>query len=111
MPDIQVTNVGDVSVVAFSGRLDMVSAPRLRAQLAELAAAGRARLVVELSGVPFIDSSGLGALISGLKSARQAGGDLRLAGPGEQAVSVLRLTTLDRVLVCHATVEEAVAAL
>src|SRR5205809_5297005 len=45
---------------------------------------GNRQLVVDLDQVNFIDSSGLGALISGLKSARQAGGDLRIANPSEQ---------------------------
>ena len=111
MKDMNVSGEGTVRVVALEGRLDMVTAPRLREVLANLAGSGTPKLVVNLAAVSFIDSSGLGALIAGLKAARQAGGDLRLAAPGDQAVSVLRLTTLDRVLVCHATVEEAVAAL
>jgi anti-anti-sigma factor len=56
------------------------------------------KLAVDLSAVEFIDSSGLGALIGGLKAARTAGGDLRIAGATEQVVSVLRLTNLDKVL-------------
>ncbi len=54
--------------------------------------------MVDLSGVETIDSSGLGALISGLKAARQSGGDLRISEPGEQALAVLELTNLNRVL-------------
>jgi anti-sigma B factor antagonist len=46
----------------------------------------------------FIDSSGLGAVIGGLKTARQAGGDLRIASLTPQVASVLQLTNLDRVL-------------
>lgn len=80
------------------GRLNMVAAPDLREQLHSLVREGNSRLVVDLSGVDSIDSSGLGALISGLKVARQAGGDLRIAAPGEQAVAVLELTNLNRVL-------------
>jgi anti-sigma B factor antagonist len=54
-----------------------------------------------------MDSSGLGALIAGLKSARQAGGDLRLARPNEQVRTVLSLTNLDRVLRARDTVDGA----
>jgi len=67
------------------------------------------RLVVDLGAVTFIDSSGFGALIGGLKAARQAGGDLRIARPTNQALVVLKLTSLDRVLRPFASVEEAVA--
>lgn len=88
----------NVSLIRAEGRLDMVSASGLRAIVADALAAGRTRIVVDLSGVAFMDSSGLGALVGCLKAARQAEGDLRLARPSAQVVSVLRLTNLDRVL-------------
>ena len=59
---------------------------------------GRAHVVVDLTAVPFMDSSGLGAIIAALKKARQAHGDLRIAGANEQVITVLKLTNLDRVL-------------
>lgn len=80
------------------GRLNMVAAPDLREQLHDLVRAGNTRIVVDLSAVETIDSSGLGALISGLKAARQGGGDLRISSPSEQAIAVLELTNLNRVL-------------
>lgn len=92
------TTASGVLVVCPTGRLNMVAEPDLREQLHSLVREGNNRLVVDLSGVDSIDSSGLGALISGLKVARQSGGDLRLAAPGEQAVAVLELTNLNRVL-------------
>jgi anti-sigma B factor antagonist len=98
------------AVVRPEGRLTMVTAPELRAAVADAVAAGCARVVVDLSGVEFIDSSGLGAVIGGLKTARQAGGDLRIAGPGEQVRMVLQLTNLDRVLRAHGSVAEALGA-
>ena len=64
-------------------------------------------LVLDLSDVTFIDSSGLGALIAGLKATRRAGGDLRIAQVPEQVMTVLRLTNLDRVLRAHPTVADA----
>ncbi|MGN6972621.1 STAS domain-containing protein, partial [Neisseria sp. P0009.S001] len=80
------------------GWLNMVAAPDLREQLRSLVQSGSARVVVDLSGVESIDSSGLGALISGLKAARNAGGDLRISGPNTQVMAVLELTNLNRVL-------------
>jgi anti-sigma B factor antagonist len=100
-----------VAVAHLEGRLDLLSAQALKTRLSEAVTAGNHRLVVDLGDVPFIDSSGLGALISGLKAARQAGGDLRVARPGDQPRVVLRLTTLDRVLRPYPTVEEALAGL
>jgi len=94
-------------VLAPQGKLNLVSAPAVKARVDELVRGGDVRIVVDLGGVEFIDSSGLGALIGGLKSARQAGGDVRIAAPGEQVKAVLRLTNLDRILAPHDTVEEA----
>ncbi len=96
-------------VVRLAGRLDLASAAQLKQQLTRVIAEGHRRLVVDLGEVTFIDSSGLGALIAGLKAARFQHGDLRIARPAEQARLVLELTTLDRVLRPYLTVEEALA--
>ena len=101
---------GGVTVVRPEGRLDLLSAAELKRLLVEEVGAGQNRLVVDLMGVTFIDSSGLGALIGGLKAARTAGGNLRLARAGEQALTILELTTLDRELRPYPTVEAALAA-
>jgi len=93
--------------VLSTGRLNMVAAPKLREVVAETVAAGNNRIVVNLSGTDFMDSSGLGALIGCLKLARQAGGDLRIACVQPQVQMVLELTSMDRVLRPHASAEEA----
>lgn len=103
------SEVNGATVLVASGRLNMVSAPRFKAGVDDEVGAGNARLVVDLSGVEFIDSSGLGAIVGGLKAARQAGGDLRIAACGEQVRAVLGLTNLDRILRPYDSVEEAVA--
>jgi anti-sigma B factor antagonist len=95
------------TVMRLDGRLNMVSAPQLKAAVAAAVQAGRTRVVVDLTAVTFLDSSGLGALIAGLKATRQAGGDLRMTGANEQVRTVLRLTNLDRVLRPHDTLEAA----
>jgi anti-sigma B factor antagonist len=108
MIEFAVTTRDDgVGVVTPTGRLNMVSARRLKELLADLVAQGTTRIVVDMDGVTFLDSSGLGALIGGLKSARQAGGDLRIARVTPSVLSVFRLTNLDRVLRPRENVEEA----
>jgi anti-sigma B factor antagonist len=94
-------------VLSPKGKFNLVAAPPLKARIDELVAAGQARLVVDLHAVDFIDSSGLGALVGGLKAARQQGGDLRIAAAGDQVRAVLKLTNLDRILTPYATVEQA----
>lgn len=95
------TQPSGVVVVKPTGRLNMVAAPTLRKELHTIVEGGQTRVTVDLSAVDFIDSSGLGALISGLKVARQAGGDLRIAAPTRQVIAVLELTNLNRVLRAH----------
>ena len=98
---------GRVAVVKLDGRLNLVSAARLKSTIEEVVDHGGTHVVVDLAAVTFMDSSGLGALIAALKKARQAQGDLRIAGVNEQVSTVLRLTNLDRVLRPFATVEAA----
>jgi anti-sigma B factor antagonist len=101
------TTPSGAMVVRPEGRLNMVAAPGLRKELHSLVEQGNSRIVVDLSGTDFIDSSGLGALISGLKAARQAGGDLRIAAPTRQVTTVMELTNLNRVLRSHETADGA----
>lgn len=87
-----------IGVVAPKGRLNMVSARQLKETLTELVGSGSTRVVVDLGETTFLDSSGLGAIIAGLKSARQAGGDLRIARPTPAVLTVFQLTNMDKVL-------------
>ncbi|WP_193607247.1 STAS domain-containing protein [Nocardioides lijunqiniae] len=96
-----------IGVVTPQGRLNMVSARRLKEILAELVGGGTHRIVVDLGETTFLDSSGLGALIGGLKSARQAGGDLRIARVSPAVMTVFELTNLDRVLRARDSVDGA----
>ncbi len=97
-----------VTVLAPSGRLDVVGAPALKEAVSEaMKKNGHPKLVIDLEGVTFVDSSGLGSVVSALKQVRTSKGDLRLAAPNQQVRVVLELTTLDRVFPYFATVEEA----
>ena len=109
MPQDVELRENDVALIHPVGRLDMSSAHELRDAVAAALSGGARRLLVDMSGVSFVDSSGLGAIIGGLKAARLSGGDLRLVNPSEQARSVLALTTLDRVLRIYDTEDDALA--
>jgi anti-sigma B factor antagonist len=98
---------GAVAVIRPEGRRTATTVPQLRKAVDDLVAAGNVRIVVDLGATEFVDSSGLGALIGGLKAARLAGGDLRIAAMTEPVRRVLKLTNLDRVLRDHPTVESA----
>ena len=97
----------DIILVRLDGRLDARSSPNVKAILQELLNKEQVKIIVDLEDVPFIDSSGLAALVSGLRVAREKGGDVVLSGAQSQAQVVFRLTMLDRVFAIHPTLEEA----
>lgn len=99
-----------MSIMHLKGRLDMLSSDQLRLAVQAQLSAGRQQIIIDLGGVNFIDSSGLGSMIGCLKAARHIGGELRIARPGKEARSLLHLTNLDLILNPHATVEEAIQA-
>jgi anti-sigma B factor antagonist len=96
-------------VLTLAGEVDVASAPRLRDRLVQLVTDGPPQVVVDLSGLSFIDSMGLGALVSGLKRARAHAGDLRLAGPSDHVAKVLSITRLDQAFVVGADVDTVLA--
>jgi anti-anti-sigma factor len=95
------------TVVAPTGRLDVAGAPALKDAISEALKSGQAKVVIDMEGVSFVDSTGLGSVIAALKQIRSSQGDLRLAAPNQQVRVVLELTTLDRVFPYYSTVEEA----
>jgi anti-anti-sigma factor len=96
-----------VTVVAPNGRLDVAGAPTLKEAIGNAVKDGPPRLVIDMEGVSFVDSTGLGSVIAALKLVRSSKGDLRLAAPNQQVRVVLELTTLDRVFAYYPTVEDA----
>jgi anti-anti-sigma factor len=90
-------SAGPVEVVSLSGTLDAWSEQDVRATLKELVDGGRPRLLLDLGPLRRIDSSGLSTLLSVLKAARAAGGDVVFLRPSAAVASVFRLTRLDQI--------------
>jgi anti-sigma B factor antagonist len=108
---IDVVSDTGATVIRPSGeRLDIEVAADFRAMLLSLIEQGHRRLVVDLADVGFIDSSGLGALVSALKTLKRSdgGGDVRLARVQPPVVSLLEIIRLNRVFATYPTVEHAV---
>ena len=85
------------AVIYPSGRIDVESSPAVRQKIHDLVDGGVKYLVVDLSQVEFMDSSGLSALVSGMKALRRVGGLLTICHANAQIRTALRLTMLDRV--------------
>jgi anti-sigma B factor antagonist len=98
---------GERVVVHVTGEIDVYTAPILREELATLIDAQHTDLVVDLSDVSFMDSTGLGVLVGALKKIKTVGGDLRLVIDQEKVLKVFRITALTQVFPIYATVDEA----
>ena len=97
----------NIVVIRLNGRLDAKASTHVKETLEKLLQEEQFKIIVDMQGVSFIDSSGLAALVSGLRSARERKGDIVLSGVQSQAQTVFRLTMLDRVFAIHPTFEQA----
>ena len=100
----------DRVVVHVTGEIDIFATGGLRRQLEELIAQGRTDIVVDLSDVAFIDSTGLGVLVGALKRLRAASGTFSLVCSKEPLLKIFRITALDQVFPIFPTVEAATSA-
>lgn len=91
------------------GELDAFTVSQFRQALADMASSQK--LIIDMSGVPFVDSAGLGALIGGIRRARELGGDVAVACDRPTLVRLLRTTGFDRIVIVADTVEQAIAEL
>jgi len=88
----------DHTVVTIYGEIDLYTAPRLHSELAAVLAEGTpARLVIDMSGVEFCDSTGMNVLLSCLRRMRERGGELEIAAPRPGVRKILQVTGLDSV--------------
>jgi anti-sigma B factor antagonist len=107
---VHAVSVREVTVLALDGELDLVSAPVLRQHVVAEVAGGHRWLVLDLTGLTYLDSAGIGQVVAALKRARSHDGDLQVVVPEPRVRRVFELCDLDRVLPLHRTVAEAVAA-
>lgn len=95
-------------MLEVAGEVDLYTAPSLREKVISLVEQGARNLLVNLEQVGFMDSSGLGVLVAGLKRLKEAGGDMALVCRNGPALKVLAITGLDRVFRVHGSVADAV---
>ncbi len=106
---VEVEQHGSHQVAVVTGEVDMSSVGTLRTQLRDLMVEGGPHLLVDLSGVPFMDSAGLAALVSTRRQARVFQGSFGLVAPSKQVSRLLTLTAMDKVFPCFASLEDALA--
>lgn len=109
MLEIEVEETPGYTVCRPVGELDAYTVTAFRESLGELA--GHPQVVIDLSDVPFMDSAGLGALIGGIRRARENGGEVAVACRRPTLTRLLHTTGFDRIVPVTQSVEDAAAAL
>ncbi|MEM7340926.1 MAG: STAS domain-containing protein [Actinomycetota bacterium] len=109
MLDIQIEETDNYTLCRPSGELDAYTVGTFREALAEIA--GKSHVLIDLSEVPFMDSAGLGALIGGIRRARDADGEVAVACSRPALTRLLHTTGFDRIVPVTESVEEAEDAL
>ena len=99
-----------IEVVNVEGEIDIYTAPRLRELLIDLAGKNNYQLIVNLEKVGFLDSTGLGVLVGGLKRVRAHDGSLDLVCTQERILKIFRITGLTKVFGIYQTVDQAIPA-
>ena len=105
--EIDIQDKGDYKLLRPEGDLDVYTVGSLRDALGQMIEQDTPRVVVDLDGVPFMDSSGLGALMGGVRRLREAGGDLAIACTREQHLKLFTITGFGEGVSIAPTVEEA----
>jgi len=96
-----------VAVISLGGEVDVYTSPRVKQEVVDLLNNGTHKLVVDLSGVEYLDSTGLGVLIGGLKRARERDGDLKLVCDNLRILRIFEITGLTKIFDIHRTEAEA----
>jgi anti-sigma B factor antagonist len=107
--DIEVEEASSYTLCRPVGELDAYTVNQFREALGGLASTKF--LLIDLSAVPFMDSAGLGALIGGIRRAREAGGDVAVACSRPTLTRLLHTTGFDRIVSVTESIEDAAAAL
>lgn len=98
------------NVLPLEGEIDLSISPQIASSIKKMIEKRPARVVVDLSRVPYIDSSGLAVLIDGMQTVEEYGGRLMLAGLHEEVRAILETARLDRVFLTFPHVDAALAA-
>lgn len=102
--------VGGTTIVSVGGEIDVYTAPKLRDKITELVGEGVFDIVIDMESVEFLDSTGLGVLVGGLKKVRAHDGSLELVCTQDRLLKIFRITGLAKVFVIHDSADGALAA-
>jgi anti-sigma B factor antagonist len=98
---LQTREVDSRTIVEVGGEIDVYTAPKLRDKITELVGEGHHNLVIDMEGVDFLDSTGLGVLVGGLKKVRAYDGSMELICSQDRLLKIFRITGLAKVFTIH----------
>ena len=104
---VRTTESGTRSILAVEGEVDAHTAPQLKSAITASLDRGTTELIVDLDQVTFMDSTGLGVLVGGLKGLREVGGALRIVCTRRPILRILEITGLDKVIPLYSALAEA----
>lgn len=109
--NIEIENQPKVSVVRLSGRLDAAGVQEIKSELTAEAEKPKNKMVLDLAEVDFIDSTGLGLIVSAFRKLRESNGDMLVCSLTAQAQTLFELTRMHRIFDIHADVHSAIESL
>lgn len=107
--DVETTQQGTTTVLTLRGEIDVYTAPRLRQAIVDAVDGGTQHLVVDMEGVDFLDSTGLGVMVEGLKRIKGREGTLSVVATQDKILKIFDITGLNKAFSMHRSVDEAVA--
>jgi anti-sigma B factor antagonist len=107
--DVEITDRDGAHVLTLRGEIDVYTAPRLRQAIVDLVENGAGHIVVDMTKVEFLDSTGLGVLVEGLKRVRTHEGVMSVVATQDKILKIFDITGLNKAFPMYATVDEALA--
>src|SRR2546423_11407517 len=105
--DLETSKQGETNVVSLRGEIDVYTAPRLRQALIDLVEGGAKDIVVDMDRVDFLDSTGLGVLVGGLKRVKSNEGEMKLVVTQDRIMKIFDITGLAKGFPVFGSLEEA----
>lgn len=108
--EVEAGKRGGSDVLTLRGEIDVYTAPRLRQAIIDLVDAGARHIVVDMGAVDFLDSTGLGVLVGGLKRVKVQEGELSIVTSQDKILKIFDITGLNKVFSIHDSLDGAVGA-
>ena len=104
--EVSSRDVGDYAVIKLKGEVDIYTAPSLRETIVDAVEKGRYRIAVDLDDVDFLDSTGLGVLVGGLKRVKQHDGELGIICNQEKILRIFKITGLTKIFKMYESTDD-----